>query len=104
MSEDKPRPAAWVKSADGIVQIYANMAHITWSLDDIRIRLAQLVTSDETRTPGPVYTAVAEERAAVTFTWRNAKVLRDQLTQAIDNFEKTNGVIKMDTKLPPSTP
>jgi hypothetical protein len=101
---EQPRPPiAWVESSDGILEVYANMAHITWSLDDVRIRLAQLVTSPETRNPGPKYIGVAEERAAVTLTWRNAKIFRNQLIDVIENFEKTNGEIKVDLKLPPGT-
>jgi hypothetical protein len=105
MSEDKPRPPVrWVESPDGIFEVYANTAHITWSLDDIRVRLAQLVTSPETRDPGgEKYVGVAEERAAVTLSWRNAKIFRNNLSAAIDNFEKTNGEIKLDVKLPPGT-
>jgi hypothetical protein len=101
---DQPRPPLqWVESPHGIFEIYANLAHITWSLDDVRIRLAQMVTSKETRTPGQKYIGVAEERAAVTLTWRNAKVFRDNLILAIENYEKTNGEIKTNIELPPST-
>jgi hypothetical protein len=62
------------------------------------------VTSPESREPGSKYVGIAEERAAVTMTWRNAKIFRDNLTAVIDNFEKTNSEIKIDVKLPPSTP
>lgn len=65
--QGKP-PIHWVESPDGVYEIYANMAHITYSLDDLRIRLAQLVPHPETRNPGEKYVAVAEERAAVTLT------------------------------------
>ena len=94
--------AKWVESPEGIFEVYANVAHITWTLDDVRIRLAQLVPSPETREPGDKYIGVAEERAAVTFSWRNAKIFRDSLTAVIENFEKTNWEIKVDVKLPPS--
>jgi hypothetical protein len=103
MPEEKERAQIqWVESPDGIFDVYANMMHITWSLDDVRIRLAQLVTSQETRDPGDKYVGVAEERAAVTLTWRGAKILRDQLSAIIDRYEKTNSEIKLDIKLPPS--
>jgi hypothetical protein len=104
MSEDKPRPPIeWVEARNGIFEMYVNLAHITWSVDDVRIRLAQMVPSPQTRNPGAKYVTMAEERAAITLTWRNAKVFRDNLTAAIANFEKTNGEIKLDVKLPPST-
>ena len=93
-------PIHWIEAPDGVYEIYANMANITWSLDDLRIRLAQLVPHPEVRDPGDKYVTVAEERAAVTLTWRNAKLLRDHLTAVIENFEKTNWEIKLDVKLP----
>jgi hypothetical protein len=46
---------------------------------------------------------VNEERAAITFPWRHAKLLRDQLTTIIEAFEKANGPIKLDPKLPTSS-
>ncbi len=101
---DKPKQAKWIESPDGILEVYANQTHITWTVDDIRVRLAQLVPSAETRSPGMDFVGVAEERAAFTLSWRMAKLLRDQLASAIDNFEKTNGTIKTDLKLPMSTP
>ena len=55
------------------------------------------------RDPGDKYVGVAEEGAAVTLSWRNAKIFRNNLSAVIDNFEKTNGEIKLDVKLPPST-
>ena len=100
---DQRPPLQWVESPDGIFEMYVNMAHVTWSVDDVRIRLAQMVASPDSRNPGPSYVAVVEERAAITLTWHNAKIFRDQLIGAIDNYEKTNGEIKMDLKLPPST-
>jgi hypothetical protein len=100
-AQERP-PIRWIEHPEGVFDVYANMAHLTWSLDDLRIRLAQLVTSPETRDPGTKYVGVAEERAAVTLTWRVAKILRDQLTAIIESFEKDNGEIKLEVKLPPS--
>jgi hypothetical protein len=93
-------PIRWVEHPEGVYEVYANLAHITWSLDDLRIRLAQLVTSPESRNPGAEYIGVAEERAAVTLTWRNAKIFRNQLTAVIEKFEQENGEIKVDVRLP----
>jgi hypothetical protein len=92
----------WVESPDGIVEVYANAVHLTWSLDDVRIRLAQVVVDRETPNPGTDFRGVNEERAAVTLSWRMAKLLRDQLAAAIEQFEKTNGPIKLGLQLPPS--
>jgi hypothetical protein len=107
MSDIEQKPAlklSWIKSACGVAEIYANSIHTTWSLDDVRIRFGQVVDSPETPTPGEKFIGVVEERAAVTFAWRNAKQLRDQLTRVISAFESANGEIKIDLKLPPSLP
>jgi hypothetical protein len=98
--EEKPTILDWIKPAQGAIEIYANNIHITWTLDDVRVRLAQLVTSPKTPNPGVGYLGANEERAAVTFTWRNAKLLRDQLAQVIQRYEETNGEIKVNVKLP----
>ena len=89
----------WASSPSGVLEVYANTSNIQWTLDDVRVRLAQLITSPTHRTPGPVFTAIAEERAAITFSWRNAKLLRNQLNDLIENYEKVNGVIVTDIKL-----
>ena len=94
----------WVRSSQGIVEIYANNMHITWSKDDMRIRLSQVITDPGTPNPGEESRGIYEERAAVTFTWRGAKILRDQLTRAIAGYEAVNGEIKTDIMLPPSMP
>lgn len=90
----------WEKAQSGIVDVYANMLHVTWTIDDVRIRFAQMVTSSETRTPSSEYVGVAEERAGVTLSWRVARFLRDALISAIDKYETTNGEIRADLKLP----
>lgn len=99
-----PPTIGWIKSEDGICEVYANAVHITWSLDDVRIRLAQLVNSPATPNPGPSFVAVAEERAAISLSWRSAKILRDGLTTALAAFEKLNGPIKVDVILPANIP
>lgn len=89
----------WVKSPDGVLDIYANMAHLTWTLDDVRVRLGQVVDSPETPNPGPGFKGIAQERAAVTMSWRNAKLLRDQLTTVLNNYEKLHGEIEVKPEL-----
>lgn len=93
------KPLVWIKSPRGYVEVYANLAHLQWSLDDVRVRVAQITDSPETPTPGADWRAAAEERAAITFSWRNAKLLRDQLSQLIENYEKANGEIKLNPSL-----
>lgn len=94
----------WIESPEGVFEVYANAMHITWTVDDLRIRLAQIVNNPDTPNPGAGFLGVAEERAAVTFSWRGAKVLLDQLNTAIQHFEKLNGPIKVDLALPTNLP
>jgi hypothetical protein len=83
-----------------VVEVYANNTHITWTKDDLRVRLAQIVEHPGAPNPGQNFRAANEERAAVTFTWRGAKVLRDELTKLIDAYESVNGEITLDITLP----
>jgi len=92
----------WIKSPNGIFETYANVIHVTWTQDDVRVRFAQVVNAPEAPNPGPTFRGTNEERAAITFPWRYAKLLRDQLTTIIDSYEKTNGPINLEVKLPPS--
>jgi hypothetical protein len=101
--EDKNTKLPWIKSPSGVSDIYSNNVHVTWTLDDVRLRIGQIVDNPETPTPGDGFKGAVEERAALTFTWRNAKLIRDQLTKLIDSYEKINGEINVDVTLPPST-
>ena len=100
--DDKKKSIPWVKSPKGVFEVYANMTHLTWSLDDVRVRLGQIIDNPETPQPGEGFKAVAEERAAVTFSWRGAKFFRNNLTAIIESYEKVNGEIKLDIALAPS--
>jgi len=106
MSDDKLQfpPLNWAKSPRGFVDIYANYMHVTWTLDDVRVRIGQVVDSPETPNPGAKFTGIVEERAGVTFTWRNAKLLRDQLSHIIESYEQVNGEICVDVRLAPAPP
>jgi hypothetical protein len=84
------------------MEVYANLATIQWSLDDVRVRLAQMVNSPETPNPGDDLVAIAQEKAAVTVTWRGAKIMADRLTQAVKDYERVNGEIVVDLELPKS--
>ncbi len=102
-SEDpKPTMLPWVKSRQGIAEIYANRMHATWSVDDVRLRLGQVIDSPDTPNPGADFKGAIEERAAVTFSWRSAKMLRDQLAEMVASYEKLNGDINVGAQLPPS--
>lgn len=103
MTEKKEKPSiAWVRSPNGIVEIYANLAHITWSLDDVRVRLGILVPSAETLSPGKDFRSVVEEKAAVTISWRSAKILALEFARLIQSYEKVNGEINVKPTLTPS--
>jgi hypothetical protein len=97
MSE-KPK-VKWVKSPLGVAEFYVNASVVMWSLDDVRFRMGQLVNAED-NTPDEDFKAVAQERAAVTMSWRNAKLLRNQLEQLIKLYEDANGEINVDVKLP----
>jgi hypothetical protein len=99
---DEGPKTPWVKAPDGVPEYYANMANIMWSLDDVRLRLGQLVESPESNDSPSTFKSMAQERAAVTMSWRNAKILATQLTQIVENYERVNGKIDVDIKLPPS--
>jgi hypothetical protein len=92
----------WIKSPNGVFEVYANSMHVTWSLDDVRVRLGQVVDSPETPNPGAKFVGAIEERAAVTVSWREAKILLNQLRAVILSYESVNGPINLDVKLPPS--
>lgn len=91
----------WVLSPSGVLEIYTNQLHVTWTRDDIRLRLAQIVENPEHPNPGRSFRAVNEERAAVTLSWRAAKILSNQLAQLVESYEKANGEINVDITLPP---
>ena len=97
--ENKPaeeaKPIEWVKSLQGVFETYSNQTHISWSLDDVRLRFAQIGQIDETITPGRGFVPINVEKANVTIPWRVAKVLHAQLSQVISNYEKVNGEINL---------
>jgi hypothetical protein len=84
----------WIRRKENIPEIYCNYVHSSWTLFDVRIQLGQLVPLMDQQ-PG----FVVEEMAAVTFSWNQAKLLRDLLNSLVESFEKANGEIK-ELKLP----
>jgi len=103
-NENKESPLHWFPAPGGVLEIYANMATLQWSLDDVRVRLAQIINSPETPDPGADLIPIAQEKVAVSVSWRGAKIMRDNLARAIEAYEKVNGEIVVDIKLPGSLP
>ncbi|MHB1672616.1 MAG: DUF3467 domain-containing protein [Acidobacteriaceae bacterium] len=99
MSDGENPKTKWVKSPLGVAEYYVNTSLVMWSLDDVRFRLGQLVNAED-NSSNEDFKAVAQERAAVTMSWRNAKMLRNQLMQLIKLYEDTNGEINVDVNLP----
>src|SRR6266851_980479 len=89
-SKDKDRKIPLVKSEDGVCEVYSNFIDANWSLFDVRLRFGQIV-------PAPIgsdHPFDAEERAAITIAWPEAKILRDIMIDVVRRFEETNGEIK----------
>ena len=99
MTDEKNKKIQWVRSSAGVFQTYSNQTNITWSLDDVTLRFAQIGPTDETLGPGDPFVPVNAEKAAITVPWRTAKIILNQLRQVIENQEKTNGEIKIDVAL-----
>jgi hypothetical protein len=101
MPEDTKPQLEWVPSRNGeMPEIYTNYIHATWTLFDVRVRLGHLIPVPKAqRTEGSNNFAV-EEMGAVTFSWAQAKFIRDSLVRLVESYEKTNGEIK-PLKLPP---
>ena len=93
MEEKKPPVYKWVPPKSGVLpEIYVNYSHTSWTLSDVRLLLGQLIPSED-----GVF--VIEQRGAVTFTWDQAKHLRDQLVDLVASYESVNGEIPQ-IKLP----
>ena len=65
---------------------------VTFQAD--RLRLAQLVPLNSGHSPIDPLRFVAEELAAVTMAWGQAKLLRDALIDAIERYEIADGELK----------
>lgn len=94
MAEENKKPTyKWVRRKDHIPEIYCNYIHTSWTLFDVRLQLGQLIPSEEKDG------FVADESAAVTFSWNQAKLVRDLMVGLVKSFEDANGEIK-PLKLP----
>lgn len=80
----------FVTSPDGVAEIYANFIDASWTQYDVRIRLAQVISQSDQ--PGSTE-FVAEERAAITMSWPNLKLVNLILAELVKQFEATNGEI-----------
>jgi hypothetical protein len=99
MADETKRHTKWVSSKSGNApEIYSNYTHASWTLFDVRLRLGHLVSGDASDETAKEF--VAEELGAVTFSWPQAKFVRDMLTRLVASYEETNGEIK-PLKLPP---
>jgi hypothetical protein len=99
MADETKHHTKWISSKNGnIPEIYTNYTHASWTLFDVRVRLGHLVSADPSNETGKEF--VAEEVGAVTFSWPQAKFIRDTLTRLVASYEETNGEIK-PLKLPP---
>jgi len=87
---DTPR-FKWVKSEKGIVELYGNTIHPTWTLFDVRLVIGQLMgTRGDPIDKG----FVIEEQGGLTISWPQAKALRDSLAALVAAYEEANGEIK----------
>jgi hypothetical protein len=85
-------PIEYVSSLDGIKEIYCNSIDVNWTITDVRLRIGQILATRKEHKAESQW--VVEERAGVTFSWQQAKHLRDMLIQVVDRFEAVNGEIK----------
>lgn len=104
--ENRPTEAKptikWVRSPYGVFETYANGTTVTWSLDDVTLRFAQLGSTEETLTPGDKISSLNFQKATITIPWRMAKILHLQLGQLIANYEKVNGEINLKPTITPN--
>ena len=84
-------------------EVYANLFSLGWTGRDVRIVFSQLIVAlDDSAAAGGKLGEWSnkrtklrpEERAAVTTSWSDVKVLAGMLTEAVALFEAANGVIK----------
>jgi hypothetical protein len=102
MSENKKPPTQWINSPDGVPEYYANMVNILWTLDDVRFRIGTLVENPNQVVPGVDFNPIARATAAITLSWRNVKLLRDDLVGLINAYEKVNGEINTNVAIAPN--
>jgi hypothetical protein len=84
-------------------EVYSNLFSLGWTGRDVRIVFSQLIVAsdDPKATDGKLggwsnqrTKLLAEERAAVTTSWSDLKILAGMLAEAVNGFEAANGEIK----------
>lgn len=80
----------FVRTEDGVFQVYSNIVDAAWTLYDVTLRFAQIAPTY----PGSNNRFESEESARITVAWPQAKVLAVMLTDLVRRFEQVNGEIK----------
>jgi Protein of unknown function (DUF3467) len=77
------------KSVPGAPTMYANITHVGWTIDDLRLTFGALRSEtingkDDSKTV---------EQGSVVIPWRQAKNLAAVLSRVVEDYEKKNGEI-----------
>jgi hypothetical protein len=97
-STNLPPTSKWIRRPDS-AEVYSNQFFIDWTVTDVRVRFGQMTPTDRPEN-GKVGFAI-EERAAISMAWAQTKALRDGLINAVERYEKANGLIDLAAlKLP----
>ena len=79
----------WLRSEDGVAEIYADYFYVNWMPVSVRLRFAQVVPGHQT--PAPNW--VLDERLGLTLPWPTVKSLAEFLTNLVAAYERDNGEI-----------
>ena len=87
---------------EGVFTAYANVVNVDWTLDDVRVRFAEMtqVPGEEDPTWKGQHTILLE-RAIITLSWRQAKNLAVLLGSVVLSYESVNGEIRQPKLAPP---
>lgn len=83
----------WLRSKDGVVEVYGDYIHLNWTSLNVRIRVTQLIADPRVNPSSAKW--VVEERAVCTLPWFTAKILQNLLTGLVTKYEQINGEIKL---------
>jgi len=93
--QDIPR-----EKAPSFMSVYANLVNVGFTFNDARLIFCQFVTS---MNKGNAATVTIQEQVAVTMTWEQTKVLSQALQEAVSNYEKTHGAVRVNTEETPTS-
>lgn len=79
----------WVSNPKGLIEIYGNYAHASWTLYDVRMLVGKLRPE-----LGDSSKFVVEEQAAIYITWPHLKSIVAALQGIIESYESVNGEIE----------